>query len=113
MNERVRVEPVGQRLRIRIGQETIVDTNRAFAVHETGLPVRYYVPREDVRATLQTGSGEGRCPWKGQWKHLDVQVHDKTLSSGAWTYFAPTPVCEPIRDFISFYPNKVDAIDLG
>lgn len=113
MSERVRVEPLGQRLRIRVGQQLIVDTANAMTVHEIGLPDRYYVSRDDVHATLQPGSGEGRCPWKGQWKHLDVQTQGKTIGSGAWTYFAPTPVCESIRDFIAFYPNKVDALEIG
>lgn len=82
-------------------------------VHEGRLSPRYYVPREDVQAALQDGQGEGRCPWKGRWKHLQVSAHGKVVANGAWTYTDPTPVCEPIRDFIAFYPEKVDALELG
>ena len=28
------------------------------------------------------------------------------------TYYEPTPSCDTIRDFIAFYPGKVDAIDV-
>jgi uncharacterized protein (DUF427 family) len=113
MNDHVRVEPLNQRLQVHLGGLPIVDTERAFVVHEKGLPPRYYVPREDVRAEIQRGKGEGKCPWKGSWHHLDVSNQGKTAANGAWTYFDTTPVCEPIRDFIAFYPERMDAVDLG
>jgi uncharacterized protein (DUF427 family) len=112
MTDRVRLEPV-ERVRVRLGGELIADTQRAFVVHEQGLPPRYYVPRDDVRAVLQNGQGAGTCPWKGRWHHLDVGAHGRTIANGAWTYFEPTPVCEPIRDFVAFYAEKMDAIEVG
>ncbi len=112
MSDHVRVEPLGQRLRVRLGGETIVDSQRAFVVHEKGLPPRYYVPPDDVKATVQPGEGGATCPWKGRWRNLNVSAHGKSIANGAWTYFEPTPVCEPIRDFISFYKEKMDALEL-
>jgi uncharacterized protein (DUF427 family) len=53
-----------------------------------------------------------RSPWKGLWKHLDVTTGGQRIANAAWTYYEATPVCEPIRDFLAFYPNKVDAIDV-
>jgi uncharacterized protein (DUF427 family) len=112
-NDHVRVEPLKQRLQVHLGGQPIVDTERAFVVHEKGLPPRYYVPREDVRAEIKKGKGEGQCPWKGNWHHLDVSNQGKTAANGAWTYFETTPVCAPIRDFIAFYAERMDAFHLG
>jgi len=112
MNDHVRVEPAGQRVRVRLGGELIVDTDRAFVVHEKGLPPRYYVPRDEVKAEIQKGEGGATCPWKGQWHNLDLSANGKTVKTGAWTYFEPTPVCEPIRDFLAFYTDKMDAFEL-
>src|SRR5438067_11065982 len=112
MTERVRVEPAKQ-LRIVIGDTTIAESTHAFIAHEVGLPDRYYVPREDVRATISEGQGNGVCPWKGKWKHLDVEIDGKRIPNGAWTYYETTPICEPLRDKIAFYENKVDRIDVG
>lgn len=82
-------------------------------VHEQGLPARYYIPRQEVRATLSEGEGGAACPWKGRWRYLSVSAHGKTVANGAWTYFEPTPVCEPIRDYVSFYAEKMEALEVG
>ena len=106
MTDHVRLEPA-KRIQIRAGNQPIVDTTRGYVVHEGGLPARYYVPRADVRADLGDGQGAASCPWKGQWKHLDVTIAGNRIENAAWTYYEPTPLCEPIRDFVAFYPDKV------
>lgn len=111
MTDHVRLEPA-RRIRVRIGAQPIVDTTRGYVVHEGGLPARYYVPRDEVSAEIADGQGGARCPWKGLWKHLDIITGGRRIERAAWTYYDPTPGCEPIRDFIAFYPDKVDAIDV-
>lgn len=111
MTDHVRLEPA-RRIAVRIAGQPIVDTTRGYVVHEGGHPDRYYVPRDEVRAALADGQGGARCPWKGLWKHLDVTAGGQRIANAAWTYYEPTPLCEPIRGFIAFYPNKVDAIDV-
>jgi len=110
MTDHVRLEPA-RRIQVRIGGQAIDDTARGYVVHEGGLPDRYYVPRDEVRAEITDGQGGAKCPWKGLWKHLDV-TSGQRIGNAAWTYYEPTPVCEPIRGFLAFYPNKVDAIDV-
>jgi uncharacterized protein (DUF427 family) len=107
MSERVRVDPIGQ-LRISAGGQTVAETAHGYVVHEAGLPDRYYVPRADVRAELSDGVGAGTCPWKGQWRHLDVRVADTRIPNGAWTYHDTTPVAEAVRDHVAFYDDKFE-----
>jgi uncharacterized protein (DUF427 family) len=109
----IRLERLDGTLRVHFGGRIVAETTRAFMVHETGLPGRYYVPREDVRAELSDGQGNGTCPWKGRWKHIDLRTEDKAASNVAWTYFETMPVCDPVRDYIAFYPEKVDSIVLS
>lgn len=111
MTDHVRLEPA-RHIRIHVGGEAIVDTARGYVVHEGGLPPRYYVPRDEIRGEIAEGAGGARCPWKGLWKHLDVTTGGKRIANAAWTYYETTPVCGPIRDFVAFYPDKVDAIDV-
>ena len=41
-------------------------------------------------------------------------IHEgRRIENGAWTYYETTPVCDRIKDAIAFYPEKVDAIDIG
>ena len=62
----------------------------------------------DIRAELTPGTGAGTCPWKGEWKHLDVTIANKTIANGAWTYFETKPVTTPTKDFVAFYETKFD-----
>lgn len=111
MADHVRVNPAA-RIRVVLDGETIVDTDRGYTVHEGGLPPRFYVPRDAVRAELSDTEQTGACPWKGRWRHLDVVTLDKRkrIESGAWSYDEVKPVTEPIKGFVSFYANKVDRI---
>ena len=106
MKPRVHIEPAGH-VRVALADQTIAETERAQVVHEIGLPDRYYVPRADVRVKLLDGSGGGICPWKGGWRHLDVEVAGERIADGAWTYDQPTPLGEPLRDHVAFYEDKV------
>jgi uncharacterized protein (DUF427 family) len=103
----VTLDPV-KHIRIRLRGETIVDTTRGYVVHEGTLSDRYYVPREDVKVELKETADGATCPWKGKWHHVDVAG----IANGAWTYYDTTPVCEPIKNYVAFYANKVDSIDV-
>jgi uncharacterized protein (DUF427 family) len=112
MIEHVRIEPA-KHLRVDVGGNAIAETSQGFVCHEVGLSDRYYFPRADVRAKLSDGTGTGVCPWKGKWKHLDVEIDGKRVPNGAWTYYEPTAVCEPLRDKIAFYEDKVGRVDVA
>ncbi|HEY0195015.1 MAG TPA: DUF427 domain-containing protein [Kofleriaceae bacterium] len=106
MTEHVRLEPA-ERIQIRAGEQLLVDTTRGYVVHEGTLPPRYYVPRDEVHGEIADGQGGAKCPWKGQWKHLDVTAGGQKIANAAWTYYDTTPVCAPIQNFLAFYPDKV------
>ena len=93
-------------IKVTLGDKVVADTANGYVVHESGLSDRYYVPQADIRATLSPGQGAGVCPWKGQWKHLDVAVGDHNVANGAWTYYESKPVTEPTRDMVAFYDSK-------
>ena len=106
-DDHVTVEPIPH-IRVAHDGKTVAETSRGYVVHERGLPDRYYVPRADVRAELTGGAGAGTCPWKGEWKHLDVTLDGKRIANGAWTYFATKPVTDVARDFVAFYESKFE-----
>jgi uncharacterized protein (DUF427 family) len=107
MSERVTVEPI-QQIRVSAAGQVVAESTRGYVVHEVGLPDRYYVPRDDVRAELSVGTGAGKCPWKGSWEHLDVRIADTRIANGAWTYHDTTPIAVAVRDFVAFYDDKFD-----
>jgi uncharacterized protein (DUF427 family) len=64
----------------------VAESRRPFLLFETGLPVRYYIPKEDVRMDLLLpGKGHSRCPYKGEASYWSDKVGEKEYpqSSGA------------------------------
>ena len=101
----VSVEPA-KHVKVTYNGEIVAETTGGYVVHEQGLPDRYYVPRADVRVELSEGTGGGVCIWKGRWRNLDVTVAGKRIPNGAWSYHETKSVCDPMRDFVSFYDSK-------
>jgi uncharacterized protein (DUF427 family) len=55
---------------VKIGGEKVADTRRAVALVETGLPTRWYIPRDDVSAELtRNGGHRTTCAYKGHATH--------------------------------------------
>ena len=58
--------PERQQVRVEFNGEVLAESTRAIALEETGLPTRYYLPREDVRMDLLTPTDtSSHCPFKG------------------------------------------------
>jgi uncharacterized protein (DUF427 family) len=109
-----RVEDATRRVRVVFDGATIVDTARAKRVLETSHPPVYYVPLEDVRPEcLVRSSRTSFCEWKGRAGYYAVRVGDREAPDAAWFYPDPTPAFASVRDYVAFYPSRMDACYLG
>ena len=98
-------------VKVVLGGETVAETTNARFLFETGMPTRYYIPREDVRLELLTPSDtHTQCPYKGIASYYSAAIGGETWPDIAWTYPDPIPECPKIRDLICFYNENVDAI---
>lgn len=105
-----RVEPSTLLIRVEFNGEVVAESSRAWRVLETSHPPVYYIPREDVRTVfLEPSKRSSFCEWKGKARYLSLVVNGKESKDAAWTYPAPTPAFASIRDFLAFYPSRVDA----
>lgn len=106
---RIDILPSSRRVRVEIDGETVADTTNAFFLHETGLPVRYYLPKTDVRMDLLVPTDKSTaCPYKGTARYWSVKVHGETFDDIVWGYDAPLPESARILGLVSFYNEKVD-----
>ncbi len=104
------VEPTPRRIQVVHRNCTIADTTRARRVLEMGHPPNYYIPPEAIRLELLEPTDHTTfCEWKGIAVHFDLYVGDEVIESAAWYYPEPTRRYEAIRDFVAFYPQRVDA----
>jgi uncharacterized protein (DUF427 family) len=94
---------------VRTGGETVASTKRAKVLHETGLPPRYYVPRDDVRSELLAPTETStHCPFKGQASYWSVRTGDGVVTDLAWSYEEPIPDAAPIAGHVCFFNERVD-----
>jgi len=106
-----RVEPCARRLRVVAAGMTVAYSERALRVLETGQAPAIYVPRDDVDVSLlRPGAGRPTlCEWKGRAVYFDVGGAPRA----AWSYPAPRPGYDALRDHFAFYPQRVEACYLG
>jgi uncharacterized protein (DUF427 family) len=86
----------------------LADTTRACALFETGLPPRWYVPREDVRVDLEPSELHTACAYKGLASYFSARAGDQILENIAWTYPEPRHDATAVRDFVCFFNEAVD-----
>lgn len=98
-------------IQILLNGVTVADSNRPVIVFETGVPVRYYLPKEDIRQEFfEATSLHTSCPYKGIASYLSATIEGKTYENIVWTY--PNPIAEipQIAGLYSFYNENVDAV---
>lgn len=106
---RVDVLRSSRRVRIRIGDLTLAESERPAILFETGLPARYYLPTIDVRMDLLTPSETTtRCPYKGVASYYSTKDGREGGRDLVWTYSDPLPEVAPIRGLLCFFDERVD-----
>ena len=56
--------------------------------------------------TLEAAAGRSVCEWKGTAQYWGLSSRPE-LGPVAWSYPAPTPAFEQIKDYVAFYPAAV------
>jgi uncharacterized protein (DUF427 family) len=109
----VRVDslPSSRQVRVVLGGQTIAESHHPRLVLETGLPVRYYLPAQDVRMErLQASGTTTRCPYKGRASYWSARVGERVFRDIVWSYRDPLPACSPIEGLLCFLHERVEAI---
>lgn len=107
------LEPVPQRITVRLGGKVIADSRRTLRVLETHHAPTYYIPPEHVTTNLIAAPGQSFCEWKGTAKYFDVVSGSITARRGAWCYDTPTEQFKPIAGYIAFYPALMEECRVG
>jgi uncharacterized protein (DUF427 family) len=103
--KRVDVRRSSRHVRVEVEGEPMADSGRPLLVFETGLPVRYYLPREDVRMDmLRPSDTRSLCAYKGEASYLSAEGAEDV----AWFYPDPLADNAAIRDAIAFFNENVD-----
>jgi uncharacterized protein (DUF427 family) len=102
----------GKRVRVTFAGKTIADTTRALSLAEASYPPVFYIPRADADiAMLSRTAHHTHCPYKGDASYFTISAGGKTAENAVWSYEQPFPAVAEIKEYLAFYPNRVDGIE--
>jgi uncharacterized protein (DUF427 family) len=106
---RLLATPLPRRVRGELGGTVVIDTERAFLLHETGLKPQLYVPLADVAAeTLSRTDHTTHCPFKGDASYRTITVGDRVAENALWVYEAPIATAPWLQGYAGVYLGRLD-----
>jgi uncharacterized protein (DUF427 family) len=99
------------RVVVTVGGKVIADTRDALTLREASYPAVLYIPRRDVDMTALTRSEHTTyCPYKGDASYYSIPAGGDRSVNAVWSYEAPFEAMTQIKDYLAFYPDRVDEI---
>ncbi len=98
-------------VRVVLAGRTVAQSTDAKFLFETGMPTRYYLPRADVEMDLLAPTERRTaCPYKGEARYHKARIGEQIFEDIVWSYADPVRESAPIKDYLCFYNDRVDAI---
>jgi uncharacterized protein (DUF427 family) len=107
---RVDARRSSREVRVELDGHLLAESVRPTLVFETSLPVRYYLPADDIVATLRASSTTTACAYKGVATYQDVVLPDRVERDLVWSYASPLPDAAQLADLVCFYSERVDLV---
>jgi uncharacterized protein (DUF427 family) len=107
----ISIEANPSRVIVKVGGKVIADTRDALTLREAHYPAVQYIPRRAVDMTALTRSEHTTyCPYKGEASYYNVPAGGDRSLNAVWTYEMPFEAVAQIKDYVAFYPDRVDEI---
>ena len=107
----IEIQPNASRVLVILGGQVIADTRAALTLSEARYPPVQYIPRRDVdMAALTRSEHTSWCPYKGEASYYSIPAGGERSTNAVWTYETPFPAMAAIKDYVAFYPDRVDEI---
>lgn len=101
-----------KRVMVTLGGRVIANTTEAITLREAAYAGVQYIPRKDVdMAALQRSDTTSYCPYKGEASYFSIPAGGSRSVDAIWTYETPHDAVSTIKDYLAFYPDRVDAIE--
>ena len=89
----------------------LAESRRARLLYEgVLLPMRAYVPREDVLVDLLPSPTRTQCGHKGEATYWSVEIDGETRPDVAWTYVTPLRRVSEMAGLVAFFNERVDLV---
>jgi uncharacterized protein (DUF427 family) len=99
------------RVVVTVGGQIIADTHDALTLREASYRDVQYIPRRDVKmAALTRSEHTTYCPYKGDASYYSIPAGGDRSVNAVWSYETPFDAMAQIKDYLAFFPNRVDEI---
>jgi uncharacterized protein (DUF427 family) len=107
----ITIEPNPDRVVVTAGGRVVAATQDALTLREASYPAVQYIPRRDVdMAALTRSEHTSYCPYKGDAAYYSIPAGGDRSVNAVWTYETPFAAMAQIKDYVAFYPDRVDEI---
>ena len=108
----ITIEPKTARVVVSIAGHVIADTRDSLTLREAEYPEVYYIPSKDVQMSLLERTDHATyCPYKGDCAYYNIPIGGDKSTNAVWTYEAPYAAVADIKDYLAFYPDRVEVIE--
>jgi uncharacterized protein (DUF427 family) len=108
----ITIEPNLNRVVVSAGGRVLADSRNALILREAGYPAVQYIPRRDVDMTLLEPSAHATyCPYKRDCACFSIPSGGERAVNAVWAYKAPYDAVAVIKNYLAFYPDRLDAIE--
>jgi uncharacterized protein (DUF427 family) len=105
----ITVTPNPRHIVVTLNGTTIADTRDALTLHESTYPAVQYISRADVDMTLLARTDHKTyCPYKGDCSYYSIPAGGEATVNAVWTYETPYDAVAEIKDYLAFYPDRVE-----
>ena len=108
----ITIAPSGKRVRVTFAGRVIADTTHALTLKEASYKPVFYIPRADAdMSLLKPTDHRTHCPYKGDANYFTIDTDGHSSENAVWSYEKPFPAMAEIKEYLAFYPNRVDKIE--
>lgn len=109
----IAIQPNPAHIVVSVAGRVIADTRAALTLREAAYPAVHYVPRKDVDMSLLERTDHATyCPYKGDCAYYSIPAGGERSVNAVWSYENPYSAVAAIKDYVAFYPNRIDSIEV-
>ncbi len=107
----ITIEPSAARIVVTVAGAVIAETTDALVLREASYPPVHYIPRKDLdMSAVARTDHTSYCPYKGEASYFSIPAGGERAANAIWSYEAPYAAVAAIKDYVAFYPDRVDGI---
>jgi uncharacterized protein (DUF427 family) len=109
----ITISPAEGKLRVTVAGRIVAESTRGLRLEEKGYPSVYYLSRSDADMSLLVRTTHYTyCPYKGDCTYYSIPIGGAKSEYAVWTCEMPHEAMASIKEYLAFYPSRVDAIEV-